>query len=65
MLEGRIPPKEKADERLPTAIELRMAALAPATETDFQSEEIVDMRLLTASVQRFRSCLPLILLYLM
>jgi hypothetical protein len=44
VLEGRTAPKEKADERFPTAIELRMAALAPTTEADLQSVEIVDMR---------------------
>ena len=40
VLEGRIPPKEKEDERFPPAIELWMAALGPAAETDFQSAGI-------------------------
>jgi hypothetical protein len=50
-------------ERFPTAIELQMAALAPAAQTDFQSAEIVDMWLSTASVQRLLSFLPFIPLY--
>lgn len=53
VLEGRRAPKEKEELRAPTAIELRMAALAPAAETDFQSAEMVDMRLSTASVHFF------------
>lgn len=54
-------PKEKAELRLPvpeTAIEFLMAACAPAAEMDFQSVEMVDMRLSTASLQRFRFSLP-------
>ena len=42
-----------------------MAALAPAIEIDFQSVEIVDIRVSIASVQRLRSFLPLCLLYVM
>ena len=54
-------PKEKEELRLPTSetgIEFLMAAYAPAAEMDFQSVEMVDMRLSTASLQRFRFSLP-------
>ena len=57
-LEGRMAPKEKEELRFPpsleTAIEFLMAACAPAAEMDFQSVEMVDMRLSTASLHRFR-----------
>jgi len=40
---GWIAPKEKADERLAVAMELWMAALAPAAVIDFQLVDMVDM----------------------
>ena len=49
-------PKEKEELRLPlpeTAIKLLMAACAPAAELDFQSIDMVDMRLSTALLYRF------------
>ena len=60
-LEGRMAPKEKEELHFPppeTAIEFLMAACAPAAEMDFQSVEMVDMRLSTASLHRFRFSLP-------
>ena len=48
-LDGRIAPNEKDEERLPTML-LRIAALAPAADIDFQSVEMVDMRLSIASL---------------
>ena len=50
-LEGRIEPKEKEElgpSAPETAIEFLMAACASAAEVDFQSVEMVDMRLSTA-----------------
>ena len=61
-LAGRIEPKEKAEARFPSsaiAMLLRIAAEAPAAEMDFQSVEMVDIRLSTASLHRLRSSLPL------
>ena len=57
VLLGRMAPKEK-DEflLLATAMELRMAAWAPAAETLFHSVEMVDMRLSIFSVQALRLC---------
>lgn len=50
-LDGRIAPNEKDEARLPgMAMLLRIAALAPAGDIDFQSVEIVDMRLSIASL---------------
>jgi len=54
-------PKEKEELRFPppeTAIEFLMAGYAPAAEMDFQSVKMVDMRLSTASLHRFRFSLP-------
>ncbi len=65
VLSGRKAPKEKELLRLPTAIELRMAAVAPAAETLFQSVEMVDMRWSTFSVQARRFWLVLVRLNLM
>ena len=51
-LEGRTAPQKKEELRLPapeTGIEFLMAACAPAAEMDFQSVEMVDIRLSTAS----------------
>jgi hypothetical protein len=50
-------PKEKDEARFPvpeTATLLRMAAVAPAADIDFQSVEMVDIRLSTASLNRLR-----------
>jgi hypothetical protein len=55
-LEGRMAPKQKEELRLPppeTAIEFLMVACAPAAEMDFQSVEMVEMRLSTASLSLF------------
>jgi len=60
-LKGRMAPKEKEELRFQppeTAIEFLMAACAPAAEMDFQLVKMVDMRLSTASLHRFRFSLP-------
>ena len=43
-----------------TAIEVLLAACAPAAEIDFQLVEMVEMRLSTASLHRFRFFLALL-----
>lgn len=58
MLGGRIAPNENAELRVLTAMELRMAAWAPAADMLFQSVEMVDMRLSTISDQRLRLSMP-------
>jgi hypothetical protein len=65
---GRMAPKVKAEVRFPTldtAMLLRIAAEAPAAEIDFQSVEMVDIRLSTLSEKVLRFCLPLARLHLM
>ena len=51
-------PKEKRLSAPETVIEILMAACAAAAEMDFQLVEMVDMRLSTASLHRFRFSSP-------
>lgn len=67
---GRMAPNEKDELRLPAtllrliATLLRIAALAPAPDMDFQSVEMVDIRLSTATENRLRFSASFILVIL-
>ena len=62
---GKVKAEERFPELLEMAILLRIAAVAPAAVIDLQSDEMVDMRLSTASEKRLRFSLPLARLILM